>query len=278
MLTKLMRYDFRAVLTFWWIPAVILLGLSPLTGLFLYLSDHMEMTSVMYVTVSFIMGLLVFVYVITFAVTIFLFLFACFRRLYTHFYTDEGYLTFTLPVPRRTLLLSKTLVTFIMTAATGLVCCVSIMLLFVSGGAGADFFGGIGRFFKGIFETYGGVGALYIAEVAVLAVLLLCFYLLLIQFSITLGAILAKKLKLLAAFGLYYAISNALGFLLVLFVQFLSAFTAAAAFRFAGQMSMGRLYGIIGLILFMGMLFLALLDTMLYLLTLSSIERRLNLA
>ena len=278
MLRKLMRYDFRDVLRLWWIPAVTLLAMAPLTGLFIYLPTHVETTQAVAVTLSVIMGLLIFLYVLTFAATIGLSAFFCYRRFYCHFFTDEGYLTFTLPVKRRTLLLSKTLVNCVTLAVTALICIASLCLLAVTSGYAKEVFGVVGYIIKPLFGEMGAVGVLVIIEALILLVLLLCFYQFLFQFAITLGAVVAKKHKILAAIGFYYLASNVLELLLVLFVQFFSVFSAVAAVRFEEQLSAARLDGVMLLLMFMGALFLALLDTILYLLTLSSIERRLNLA
>lgn len=278
MLTKLMRYDFRDVLRLWWIPAVTLLVMAPLTGLFIYLPSHVETTQAVAVTLSVIMGLLIFLYVLTFAATIGLSAFFCYRRFYCHFFTDEGYLTFTLPVKRRTLLLSKTLVIFVVFVATALTCAASLSLLAVTSGYAENVFGWIGEVLKSLFEGQVAFGVLVVFEVAVLLVLLLGFYQLLVQFAVTLGAVVAKKHKILAAIGFYYLASNVLELLLVLFVQFFSVFATLAAVRFAENMSTARFDGVMALLILMGILLFAMIDTILYLLTLSSIERRLNLA
>ena len=278
MLRKLMRYDFRDVLRLWWIPAVTLLAMAPLTGLFIYLPTHVETTQAVAVTLSVIMGLLIFLYILTFAAAIGLSAFFCYRRFYCHFFTDEGYLTFTLPVKRRTLLLSKTLVIFVVFVATALTCAASLSLLAVTSGYAENVFGLIGEVLKSLFEGQVAFGVLVAFEAAVLLVLLLGFYQLLVQFAVTLGAVVAKKHKILAAIGFYYLASNVLELLLVMFVQFFSVFTTLAAVRFAENMSAARFDGVMALLILMGILLFAMIDTILYLLTLSSIERRLNLA
>ena len=277
MLRKLMRYDFSAVVGLWWIPAVTLLALAPLTGLFLWLSGNTDPYSAMSVAVSAITGVLVFLYIVTFVAAILLTLFFCHRRLYCNFYTDEGYLTFTLPVPRRILLLSKTLVTYLVTLATLVVCAGSLSLLAVTSGHGKRIFGAIGNWFGKLFDRFGGIAALYIVEAVVLILLFVAYLQVLIQFAITVGAVLAKKHKILVAIGIYYAASNILELLLTLGAQFIVSFMGVAVVRFT-DLSLSRIYGITGLLLLMGALFVALVDAMLYVWTLSLVERRLNLA
>ena len=277
MLRKLMRYDFSAVVGLWWIPAVTLLALAPLTGLFLWLSGNTDPYSAMSVAVSAITGVLVFLYIVTFVAAILLTLFFCHRRLYCNFYTDEGYLTFTLPVPRRILLLSKTLVTYLVTLATLVVCAGSLSLLAVTSGHGKRIFGAIGNWFGKLFDRFGGIAALYIVEAVVLILLFVAYLQVLIQFAITVGAVLAKKHKILVAIGIYYVASNVLELLLTLGAQFIASFMGVAVVRFT-DLSLSRIYGITGLLLLMGALFVALVDAMLYVWTLSLVERRLNLA
>lgn len=277
MLRKLMRYDFGAVFGLWWIPAVTLTALAPLTGLFLYISGRTDDFSPMAVAVSAITGVLVFLYVVTFVATLLLSLFFCHRRFYCNFYTDEGYLTFTLPVSRRTLLLSKTLVTFIITLATLCMCAVSLLLLALTSGHAKRVFGAIGGWFERLSAQFGGFVPLYVAEAVLLILLFVVYLQLLIQFAITTGAMLAKKHKILVAIGIYYVASNVLELLLTLGAQFVVSFVAVAAVRFTA-LSAARIGGITALLLLMGALFVALLDVILYLVTLSAVERRLNLA
>lgn len=277
MLRKLIRYDFRAVVGLWWIPAVALMALAPLTGLFIYISGNTNSFSPMAVAISAIEGVLIFLYIFTLIGTVLLTLFFCHRRLYCNFYTDEGYLTFTLPVPRRTLLFSKSLVTFTLTLTTLVVCAASLCLMAVTSGSGKKIFGDIGDWFGRLFDEFGGIAALYIVEVILLILLFIVYLQVLIQFAITVGAVLAKKHKILVAIGIYYGASKILELLLTLGAQFIASFMGVAMVRFT-DMTLARAYGIMGLLLFMGALFVALIDAVLYLVTLNLVERRLNLA
>ena len=103
MLVKSLKYDLRSVWRIWWIGAVTVLALSVPTGLAtrdMILStsslDHIPWGT--------------FVIMINNMVDVAFPLFSAVLvglRYYSHFFTDNGYMTFTLPVKRSTLYLSK---------------------------------------------------------------------------------------------------------------------------------------------------------------------------
>ena len=131
--------------------------------------------------------------------------FICLRRYYTHFFSDEGYLTFTLPVRRETLLWSKTLSSFLVSAVAYVAEAVAgvLFLLFTPGGA---------QNLREIPEAYGDV---FSPENGVPLMILFFFYLVAAlfgayasaYFSVTQGHHLAKKHRVLAAVGIWYGIS-----------------------------------------------------------------------
>ena len=279
MLRKLMRYDFRAVRGMWLIMALTLPVMSLLTGGAFSLKSALSYGDTGYILVTVISGLLMFLFFMTFIAAIVLTLLFCHRRFYTNFFTDEGYLTFTLPVKRRDLVLSKTVCTFVMTLGMVAVCVVSLLLLALTAGEWNDMVvGWAGGLFKRLFAQFGGITTLYIIEAFFLLLLLLCFYQFIIQFSITVGSIVAKKHKILAAIGIYYVASNVLELLIGLGASFIGTTVGFSAFRFAEQAATGRTNAVLGLLLLLAILFAATLDLLLYLVTLSLVERRLNLA
>ena len=126
MLKKLLKYDLRSVFRFWWIVALISVGMAVLGGFaqsILYNNDIPRVINVIASIVVFfsyfcMMGLAVLTQVLLFI------------RFYRNFFTDEGYLTFTLPVKRETLLNSKVLAGFIAMAAAAAVCALNFSIIF----------------------------------------------------------------------------------------------------------------------------------------------------
>ena len=135
-------------------------------------------------------------------------------RFYKSRFGDEGYLTFTLPVNHHQLLLSSILnslfgIVLVFLAAAGAVALSCIMLLM---GFPADFWpeaaGAVGRAFGTLMEAMEGnwlifwkvLGSMLLSGVHQIVVLML---------AVTLGAMIAKKYKLLAAVGAYYLIGLA---------------------------------------------------------------------
>ena len=125
-------------------------------------------------------------------------------RFYKNKFTDEGYLTFTLPAKSWEIFLASLVNILIWSVIIGLVVCVSVGLILVLG---------LGDLVKNIFpadawqqllESVDGEVILNLAMNAVNAV----SNVVVIMACITLGAVAAKKHKLLAAVGIYYGAST----------------------------------------------------------------------
>ena len=112
MLKKCLKYDLRAVGRIWWILAASMAGAFIVASLSLRVLVQSTLDpdpSSVLLTLSIFGGLIsiLCVFAIFAAMTVSIIL--VYWRTYTHFYTDEGYLTFSLPVKRSTLYLSKVL-------------------------------------------------------------------------------------------------------------------------------------------------------------------------
>ena len=202
MFRKVFKYDLAAmgkalVLA----PAVWALAVA--AALLVRLMDEEFMTALIFPEM--IAGIAVFFCMAAVTVFPFAVLFLCMRRYYNHFYTDEGYLTFTLPVRRETHLWSKTVAAF-------LVC---LAALFAEGIAGGLFGLLIPNGPQMIREVLTEVAGLATDPHYLPLVILFCLTLLVtllgeivtLEFSVTQGQIAAKKHKILAALGIWYLIS-----------------------------------------------------------------------
>ena len=174
MLKKLLKYDLRAIFRYWWILAISSIGLSFVGGLCLRTiitsaendPNAIIMLVAMLGMIAAVVGLSAF-----FIVTEIL----IFVRFYKNFFTDEGYLTFTLPVKRSQLLNSKLITTMAATLATIVAVAADVLILLAIGVP--DFFQKaiwheIGRFFQEAMQSMGGYLCIYAIEILLLALCL----------------------------------------------------------------------------------------------------------
>ena len=209
-------------------------------------------------------------------------------RFYKHFFSDEGYLTFTLPVSRKKLLFSKTLNALIWTGAHTVLltfCAVIFMLIAPPPGPEHGFFNPIvfqwvGNSITELFELFEDGWLLVYFFVALLISLgLVLFSISLIHFCITLGAVIAKKHKLFAAIGTYYLINSVISFACQMLV---TLFTLVMGGRFVLLLleitTMGEGCFVILLMLSLVACVTLALASVIYFWTLGALERKLNLA
>ena len=147
------------------------------------------------------------------------------RRYYTNFFTDEGYLTFTLPVKPGTHLVSKFLAGYLWTLIGMIVTvlCVAILILVGTADKGlvnTRLVNDIVYLFKMIFRSTDKYMLRWFIEFVLTVLIGAAYSLLLMYLSVTLGSIVAKKHKILAAIGLYYAISLGISLLMNLISVF----------------------------------------------------------
>ena len=216
MFRKLLKYDLAFVWRWWWIVAVSLVG-ATLLGAFLLrgtlaageeLQALLTMVCVLYfVPYALAMG------AGTLVTTILLY-----WRFYAHFFSDQGYLTFTLPVKRRTLLLSKICNELIWHVAQGLLLVLCVLLFcLIAPPATAEYpvinpvvFQTVGLLFDILWEGLGATLLLYLLELILVLLCVTLFQICLVHFCITIGAVVAKKMKLLAGIGIYYGVNSVL--------------------------------------------------------------------
>lgn len=297
MLKKCLKYDLRHVWRVWWIMAVSVLGLGVIGSLAFRVFLHGVQTSDDNVSALYVLGyifcMLIFIAAV-FGIVAFLLAttLLCYYRFYKNFYSDEGYLTFTLPVRRRTLYLSKTLNTVIWTAASigviALVCFIFLCLfpvkatnggIYIPGTAslGISMLRGLGHILSSAWQNIGAWLLVYILEGLLLVALLQLFQVGLIQLCITIGAVIAKKNKLLAAVGIYYLINWIFTGVLQLIVLFSVSSMSAGFFELISRFSGEHQHLILSLLALLICVIIATLDILIHFFTLEKMERKLNL-
>ena len=138
-------------------------------------------------------------------------------RFYKNKFTDEGYLTFTLPVTSHQLLLSSLLNFLIWTLITTAVAAGTVLMALSVGTAKEGLFNrelwdsGILYLLRQMYTVENGVsyGILSVVSIVISGV----SGVMVMVTAITLGAVVAKKHKVLAAFGFYYAIKMGISIL-----------------------------------------------------------------
>ena len=237
MLKKLLKYDMRAVSGLWWIGAVISVA-AAVVGAFLirfftYVNQLEEPNVIL--SMASILGALVAIFCILAIFLAFVFtVVLVFVRFYKNFFTDEGYLTFTLPVKRSTLLFSKMVNATVWFSAHFGVIVLSVLLFVLlvwppeADGFFINFavFKNIGEWFVREWDRLGAWMIVYDLVAFLLLFVFLQIYIVLFHFCITVGAMLAKKAKVILAIGIYYAFSWILAtvgqFCVVIFAVFMA--------------------------------------------------------
>lgn len=215
MFGRLLKHELRASSGIMLLLSGIMLGIGASAGLavkyLVYYSS--EQTDSLALTMLFLAAILFvifgFIALIAYSIGTWIVLLI---RFYRNKYTDEGYLTFTLPVSSHQILLSSYLNIAIWTVVATLVAQLSVGLAILIGASSTELFSP--EALKKILSALGTIPDFYmeiidgdvtVVILSVLNVLITAMgQLMMILMSITLGAVLAKKYKILAAVGLYY--------------------------------------------------------------------------
>ena len=206
MVKKLIKYDFRSYLRLLLPVQLILIGIAAINR-FIQLfepasSDALTTQAVNAYSIIFNSSLAL--YFVSIAVCLLMTVIVAVIRFYQGMYTNEGYLNHTLPVKPSQHITAKLLISLIFDLGTLLAIFLSFMVITL-GDVNIEVFKAFGYLVGKFFAKYGAVAVVYIIE-AVLALLTaqLLIYLKL-YFCISVGQ-LAKKKKILLAFGVFFGI------------------------------------------------------------------------
>ncbi|MBQ3524587.1 MAG: hypothetical protein IJA43_09070 [Clostridia bacterium] len=221
MLKKLLKYDFKSVLRYWWIAAVSTVGLALIGGWsFSIFENPKEFPEMLYVVAT-LAAIVAVLGGIAFAIMTVILLFS---RFYKNFFTDEGYLTFTLPVTRTSLLNSKLIVSVTTVLMTGFVIIFDMLVALCIGEADViftrEFWITLGEEIKHFFETLDGYVVFAIVQLIVSAILTVIISVLFATCCITIASIIAKKAKVITAIAIYYVANSTITFGLVMYNLF----------------------------------------------------------
>ena len=215
MLSKLLKYDLRALFKYWWIVALSSVCLTFVGGIslkiFLYPTTNADTPLV---TVLAFFGLIVTVIGLSaflMATEIFIYV-----RFYQNLFSDEGYLTFTLPVRRRDILNSKIISGLIVNFLTVILLFAEILVIIIIGIDQPTLYvwsESIGMFLRGTLELLGAWSAVYIIEALIGILFIVTAGYLLTLICITFAAVVAKKHKVIAAIAFYYITNAVISFI-----------------------------------------------------------------
>lgn len=208
MFNKVFKYDFKFVFRFWWIFALITLGLSAAGGFLVRSLAAMAEAEIENFLATFlgvlgIMGVIIALCVFPFVGTV-----ANLVRYYKNFFSDEGYLTFTLPVSRATLLNSKVLCAFLFNLMSTVILILDLFLFLMIG---------VGNIFPDFQEVFAGIPRIWttwltidVITVPLLLVMSSLAGICMTQLSITIGSVISKRHKVLTGIGIYILFTTAI--------------------------------------------------------------------
>lgn len=205
MFAKLLKHDFRASWGLLGILSLIALGAGAAgSGLVRYF-DH-AVNGDIWAAMGVLAMMAVVFYLIAYSIAA---MFILLGRFYKSRFTDEGYLTFTLPVTTHQVLLSSFLNCFLGLLLAMAVTVASFGIFVFFGIASLD--GERMEFIRLCFErlpdavhALGGLGT--ILMFLLMAVVSIASEVVTIMLAITIGSVLAKKHKVLTAIGAYYGL------------------------------------------------------------------------
>ncbi len=274
MLKKLLKYDLRAVFKLWWIAAavtVVMAVLGGFAGLIQTYSDRLP--EVITVITGFVRFFAYFCIAALFVLTQVL----LFVRYYKNFFTDEGYLTFTLPANREALLNSKVITGILAMLATSGIGLLNFGLMnYISGNWDIIFddWSSFREFCASITEETGIYLLIYSGEVLMIAAITLLLSVLFLFCCITFGSMIVKRGKLLASIGIYYGATS----IFVTTAQLLLIFGIGSIGVWFSRFPEEARYPMLTLVLLIILLFLAALCALIYAFTYWMLDRKLNLS
>ncbi len=276
MLNKLLKYDLRALFKYWWVIALSSVGLSVVGGLSLniFLNSTITEENPLVAILAFF-GLIVTVLGISaFLIATEIFIYV---RFYQNLFSDEGYLTFTLPVRRRDILNSKIISGLLVNFLTVILLVADLLGILI---IGLDHntlyvtYESIKLLVVGTAEIMGAWCIVYILEAIIGLFFLSAASYLLTLICITFAAVIAKKHKVFAAIGFYYVTSAVISFIGQMAFMFGSISLAGILEKIPESSYFGVLsLMVLSLVLCVGAIALALYSVEHYLL-----DRKLNLS
>lgn len=275
MLKKLLSYDFIAIFKYWWIGALTTIVLALVgagCGTILQTEKDLPDGVTVFATIGMVLvvlGLLAFIIFSQLLVYV---------RFYKHLFTDEGYLTFTLPVKRHHILTSKLVSGFVCGLLTVfLTIADAVIIIFTTFRKDIFYEGWYENFIKGIKDIISAVGAgnltILIIEVLITGILILALSILFTYLCITFAGAISKKSKLSSAILMYYGASS----ISSIFMYFLYFFGIDAISEWMYDFETKASFELSIIIILLVIFFVAMLCTIAYTINYRLLDSKLNL-
>ena len=212
MFAKLLKYEWRATRGFLGLLSLICLSAALVGGLSMrYLVWVSELDTQEDVAIVLSVLTMIFAFIAIVICCVAMELYAVWR-FYKSRFTDEGYLTFTLPVTTHQILLSSFVNCLISMVCALAALMVGYLVLLLLG------FSALDNFFPSLWEVlplamenlwrlFSGETGAFLAQLALGVVAGVLNSTVMMMLAVTIGSILAKKHKVLAAIGVYYGIN-----------------------------------------------------------------------
>ncbi len=278
MLRKLLKYDLKSLFKYWWFAAAAGIAISVSGGFGLNVLTNntyeRELPAVIYAFSAMILffSILALSFV-TLASTVLIFI-----RFYKNLFSDEGYLTFTLPVKRSTLLNSKILSSTILDLTTYLLLALCLGIILVVGlpdfFINADTWHSILDLIIDIIKNDFLFASSLLLELLLIFVAMIVYSILFLYTCITFGSIITKKYKVIAAIGIYYAVNSIVSFALQIFYSFSFPGLISSFAKLSGDS--GQVMILLSMLVVF--LFISAVCVILYILQYWMLDRKLNLA
>ena len=293
MFRKVLKHDVNAVIRIWSIITITVLLFSVIGGLCIRgMSNITNNATVESSQVAFLPLLVlgIVISVLSIAVYGFATTFLVLIRFYQNFFTDEAYLTFTLPVKRSTLFNSKLLCAFIFNTATAIVTIVAVGTLLAISPGGIEGSSALEVLFSAfelpieyiemllvIQDQLDFWIATYITVAIIYFIVLYIHETMLLFCTITFGSLIAKKHKVILSIAVFYGIQMMLSVFWAI-MQGLMNIGINAAAKIPDFLPGAELFWIILGVLIIYICILAMITAFLYKFTLSKLRGNLNLA
>ncbi len=281
MFKKLLKYDLKSLLSIWWIGAVSLLVLAIPTGL-----CAKTLITVNYLPyVDTFCELWIFIYYILLSAFSLFGTVLLFIRYYSNFFRDEGYLTFTLPVKRSSLYLSKVLSGTIVNILSTLTVIASVcIILAITPDSKSDptpiLFEIVPDLIKGFIELIkmDGFRVLsFLLFFLIICVLYAVLSVTVLYLFITIGSTIVKKHKLVATIGLMYGASFVSSMVLIPGFILVTIWFSSVDYLFANGITENVSFALIMLVMALIIAALTTVISLISLATTGTLERKLNL-
>ena len=203
MFKKCLKYDLKNMLSIWWIGALTVIITAIPAGFAIRGVDDADTYYGTFLSLWIFFAYLVLIAFGVFTEAL------IYLRYYNNFFKDEGYLTFTLPVKRSTLVLSKLVSATILNALS--VAAVTAAVAFImlvqptkESNLLVELVNGFSQIIKELYENAGGWATVYLAEVALMMICGTIVAVITGYLFITIGATLVKRYKLVAIIAVFY--------------------------------------------------------------------------